>query len=136
MVDCVEPSAGTLVGLATTVEAAAEVGPARLFSLKVTLVKLPEEAVIAYVTAVVLAVKTGAVARPLPFVVAVVTPPANVPLAPELGTAKLTTVPNTGLPNASSTVTPNGVVKAVPIVALWGVPAVADMVAAGPATIV
>src|SRR5260370_600268 len=72
-----------------------------------------------------LAVKTGAVATPWAFVAAVFTPPANVPLAPLAGAAKVTSAPLTGLFTASFTVACSGVANAVLKAALCGVPAVA-----------
>src|SRR5215472_5918278 len=51
-----------------------------------------------------LAVKTAEVATPEAFVTAVVTPPANVPLAPLAGAAKVTVTPFTGLFPESGTV--------------------------------
>ena len=82
------------------------------------------------------AVKTAAVATPDPFVVAVFTPPAKVPLAPLPGAANVTIAPLTGLLNESLTVACNCVANAVLIVALCGVPAVAVMLAAAPAKFV
>jgi len=58
-----------------------------------------------YEPGVVFAVKTAAVAMPLEFVVAVVTPPAKVPVAPEVGAAKVTVIPLTGLLPLSLTIT-------------------------------
>lgn len=82
-----------------------------------------------------LAVKTGAVATPLAFVVAVLTPPAKVPLGPFPGAAKVTVTALTGLLAASRTVTCNPVANAVLIVAFCGVPAVAVTLAGGPVTV-
>jgi hypothetical protein len=79
-----------------------------------------------------LAVNAAAVATPLVFVVAVFTPPANVPLAPDPGAVNVTTTPPTGFPRASVTVACRFVAKGVPACALWGVPAVAAMFAAPP----
>src|SRR5690349_1763233 len=76
----------------------------------------------------------AAVATPDAFVVAVVTPPANVPLAPLPGAAKVTVAPLTGLLNESFTVACSCVANAVFTVALCGVPAVAVIVAGTPAT--
>src|SRR5215467_2120129 len=83
-----------------------------------------------------LAVKTEAVATPDAFVVAVFTPPANVPLAPLPGAANVTVTPLTGLPPASFTVAWNCTAYAAPTVALCGVPAVAVMLAAAPVRLV
>jgi len=85
---------------------------------------------------VVLAVNTAEVATPLPFVVAVFTPPANVPPAPLDGAVKVTVAPLTGLLPASFTVATSGAANAVLIVALCGVPLVAVMLAADPALLV
>src|SRR5438045_273876 len=82
----------------------------------------------------VLAVRTGAVATPDEFVVAVVTPPANVPLAPPPGSVNVTVAPLTGLLNESLTVACNCVANAVFTVALCGVPAVAVILAGLPVT--
>jgi hypothetical protein len=49
-------------------------------------------------------VNTAEVATPLPFVIAVLTPPANVPLAPLPGAVNVTVTPGTGLLEASLTV--------------------------------
>ncbi len=51
-----------------------------------------------------LAVKTAAVASPDAFVVAVVIPPANVPLGPLVGAVIVTVTPLTGLLKESFTV--------------------------------
>ncbi len=83
-----------------------------------------------------MAVKTGAVAMPEAFVTAVLTPPANVPLAPLPGAAKVTVTPLTPLPNESFTVACSCVANAVLIEALCGVPAVAVMLVAAPARLV
>src|ERR1700676_155599 len=79
-----------------------------------------------------LAVNNAAVATPLAFVVAVLTPPAKVPLGPEPGGENVTTTPLTGLFPASVTVATNNAAKAVLIGALCGVPLVAVTLAAGP----
>ena len=79
-----------------------------------------------------LAVKTGAVATPLVFVVAVFTPPANVPLAPLVGAVNVTTTPLTGLFPESVTVATNGAPNAVLIVALCPDPLVTTTFAADP----
>jgi hypothetical protein len=85
----------------------------------------------------VLAVNTAEVATPLALVTAVFVPPANVPLAPVCaGAMNVTVTPETGLFPESFTVAWSAVVKAVPIVALCGVPAVAVIVAAEPAVLV
>ena len=76
--------------------------------------------------------KVAEVATPLALVVAVLTPPANVPLAPLAGALKVTVTPLNGLPPLSFTVAAKGAENAVPIVALCGVPLVAVMEAAGP----
>jgi hypothetical protein len=78
--------------------------------------------------AVLLAVNTGAVATPLLFVIAVFTPPANVPLAPDPGAAKVTFTPLTGLSLAFFTVPCSWTAYAAPMTAFCGVPAVAVIV--------
>src|SRR5215472_10066472 len=81
----------------------------------------------------VLAVNTAAVATPEAFVVAVVTPPANAPLAPLPGAAKVTVAPLTGLLRESLTVACSCTAKPELTVALCGVPAVAAILAGMPA---
>jgi hypothetical protein len=81
-------------------------------------------------------VKVTDVATPLAFVVAVVTPPANVPLAPLPGAVNVTVTPGTGLLEASLTVAWNAEPNGLPTVALCGVPPVAVMDAAVPAVLV
>jgi hypothetical protein len=83
--------------------------------------------------AVALAVNATEVATPEAFVVAVLTPPANVPLAPEAGGVNVTTTPLTGLFPESVTVATNGAANAVLIATLCGVPLVAVTLAAAPA---
>src|SRR5207302_143916 len=76
---------------------------------------------------------------PLPSVVPVMVVPLllNVPLAPVIaGAVKVTTTPETGLLPASRTVTTSALPKAVLMVALWGVPEVAAMLAGVPAVLV
>jgi hypothetical protein len=73
---------------------------------------------------VVLAVNTGAVATPLEFVVAVFTPPAKVPLAPDAGAENVTVTPLVGVPFVV-TVAASCVVNAAPTAALCGVPTLA-----------
>jgi hypothetical protein len=81
----------------------------------------------------VFAVSVGAVATPLLLVVAVaVADPAKVAVAPLLGAVNVTVNPLTGLLAMSNTVACNPVAKAVAKPALWGVPAVAAMLAAMP----
>jgi hypothetical protein len=86
-------------------------------------------------------VNADPVATPLALVVAVKTvpplvPPANVPLAPLEGEVNVTVALLTRFPLASFTVAVIAVVKAVPIVALCGVPDVAVMLAGAPALLV
>ena len=78
--------------------------------------------------------KTGEVAIPDALVVAVFTPPANVPLAPLDGTVNVTVKPLNGLLKESFTVTCNCVANAVLMFALCGVPAEAVMLEGNPAT--
>ena len=80
-----------------------------------------------------LAVNTAEVATPLAFVTAVLTPPANVPLAPVCaGAVNVTVTPETGLLLASFTVACNVDANAVPTAVLCGVPADAVMLAGVP----
>lgn len=79
-----------------------------------------------------LAENVAEVATPLAFVVAVFTPPANVPLAPLAGGVKVITTPPTGLFPESVTVATSGAAKAVLIATLCGVPLVAVTFAAAP----
>jgi hypothetical protein len=86
--------------------------------------------------AVEFAVKAAEVATPLAFDVAVLTPPANVPLAPLPGAVNVTTTPLTRLLNESFTVACSGVANTVLMDALWGVPADAVMLEGAPARLV
>ena len=79
---------------------------------------------------------TADVATPLLFVVAVFTPPAKLPLAPDAGAVNVTVTPCTGLPPLSFTVATSGAANAVLIAALCGVPLVAVIDAAAPAVLV
>lgn len=73
-----------------------------------------------------LAVKAGAMATPeVPAMAVTVNEPLKLPLAPLAGAAKVTIAPLTGLLFESLTLAWSGVAKAVPTVALCGVPAVA-----------
>ena len=76
---------------------------------------------------VAFAVKAADVATPEPLVMAVVTPPANVPEAPVAGAVNVTVTPAIPLPFDVVTVAINRFVKAVLTVALCGVPPVACM---------
>jgi hypothetical protein len=82
--------------------------------------------------AVAFAVNVAEVATPLAFVVAVFTPPANVPLAPLVGAVNVTNTPLTGLFPASVTVATKGAANAVLIAVLCPDPLVATTLAAGP----
>src|SRR3954471_2872253 len=81
------------------------------------------------------ALKLGAVATPLALVTTVADPP-NAPLGPLPGAANVTETPETGLPAASFTVACSAVANTALTTALWGVPAVAVMLAADPAVFV
>jgi hypothetical protein len=83
-----------------------------------------------------LAVKTADVATPLALVVAVLIPPANVPLAPLAGGVNVTTTPLTGLLPASVTVATKGAANAVLIAVLCPEPLVTATLAAAPALFV
>ena len=76
------------------------------------------------------------VATPLALVVAVFTPPANVPLAPPVGGVNVTTTPLTGLFPESVTVATNGAANAVLIVALCPDPLVTTILAGAAAKFV
>src|SRR6266699_6123003 len=86
--------------------------------------------------AVEFAVNVADVATPLAFVVAVFTPPANVPLAPLPGGVNVTTTPLTRLFPASVTVATNGAANVVLIVALCPEPLLTATLAAGPVRLV
>ena len=81
-----------------------------------------------------MAVNVGATATPLLPVVAlaVVSPPANVPLGPLDGAANVTGIPLMGFPLESVTVAASAVGNAVFTLALWGVPAEAAILGALP----
>src|SRR5258708_222278 len=78
--------------------------------------------------AVLLAVKIAAVATPCALVTAVLTPPANVPLAPLVGAVKVTVTPLTGLLDASLTVSCSCVANVLLIDPLWCGPLVATII--------
>jgi len=81
----------------------------------------------------------GAEATPLEFVVTVIVAVLllNLPLAPEPGAVNVTLTPETGLLEASSTVTASAVANAVLTVAVCGVvPALAVIELAAPAVLV
>jgi len=85
---------------------------------------------------VALAVNVAEVATPLALVVAVLTPPAKVPLAPLVGAANVTTTPFNGLLPESVTVATNGAANAVLIAALCPEPLVTTTLDAGPGVFV
>jgi hypothetical protein len=115
----------------------AEADPARFDSAKLAGVPTPAAAAdTVNAPALPFAVKTADVATPAAFVVAVLIPPVNDPLAPLPGAVNVTSTPLTGLLLASLTVATNGAAKAVLIVAFCGVPLVALIDAAAPATLV
>src|ERR1700722_10845236 len=111
-------------------------------SAKTALVATPAtEALTLYAPPVALAVNAGAVATPLELVVTVIVvpplvPPVKVPLAPLAGAVNVTEAPLTRFPPLSFTVACKAVGKAVVTGALCGVPAVAVIVAGGPARLV
>jgi hypothetical protein len=82
------------------------------------------------------AVNVCEVATPLESVVAVLIPPANVPLAPEDGALNVTTTLLTGFPPLSDTVATSGAANAAPSVALCGVPLFTVIEAAVPTVFV
>jgi hypothetical protein len=79
-------------------------------------------------------VNAAEVATPLALVVAVSTPPANVPLAPVVGTSNVTSAPLTGFMLPSTTVATSGAANAALTVALCGVPLVAAIAISAPVT--
>jgi hypothetical protein len=88
--------------------------------------------------AVLLAVNVGARATPFEsvFIVADVTGPGKVPLAPLVGAVNVTATPETGFPPLSVAFACRAVPNAVPIVVLCPEPAVATMFAGGTARFV
>jgi hypothetical protein len=120
---CPEPLVAVTFAAAPTVfvsEKSADVAPV---ALATTLYGPP---------AVAFAVNVADVATPLAFVVAVFTPPANVPLAPLAGGVNVTTTPLTGLFPESVTVATRGAANAVLIVAFCPEPLVTATFAAAP----
>jgi len=112
-------------------------GPVRLVNEKLAEVAPDALATTLYGPPTVeLAVNVADVATPVALVVAVVTPPANVPLAPLAGAVNVTTTPLTRLLKESFTVACSGVANAVLMDALWGVPADAVMLEGAPARLV
>jgi len=112
-----------------------DAGPGLLVSEKAAFAVTPlTEALTIYAPAVVFAVKAGALATPLAFVVAwaVVTLPGKVPLAPLVGAVNVTVALFIGFPPLSFTVACSSVWKAFPTVALWVAPPVAVIEFAGP----
>ena len=89
----------------------------------------PLVAVIVFDPAVVPKVQLPTVAIPLAFVVAV----NIVPEPPPVATAKVTDTPDTGLFDASLTITLGAVLTDVPTVALWPSPALIAILLAAPA---
>jgi hypothetical protein len=83
-----------------------------------------------------LAVNTAEIATPDALVVAVLTPPVNVPLAPLVGAVNVTIEPLTALPPESFTVATSGNAKALLITAVCGVPLVAEIVDVVPPVLV
>lgn len=84
----------------------------------------------------VFATKVGAVATPVAFVVAVVTPPAKLPDGPLVGAVKVTTAPGYGLPVASVTFTANGTAKLAPTGVNCGDAPVTATMAVGPVVVI
>lgn len=101
---------------------------ALLVRAKLAVLEMPlTPAVTVKLPGVAFAVKTGDVATPELLVVAVGTPPANVPEAPLAGALNATVTPAIPLPFDVVTVATNRFAKAVLTVALCGVPPVACM---------
>jgi hypothetical protein len=124
---CPEPLVAVTFAAAPTVFVSEKLADVAPVALATTLYGPP---------AVAFAVNVADVATPLALVVAVFTPPANVPLAPLAGGVNVTTTPLTGLLPASVTVATRGAANAVLIVAFCGVPLVAATFAAAPALFV
>lgn len=113
--------------------------PPLLVSEKLAGTKTPEAAALTvYAPVVLFAVKTGDVATPEAFVIAValVPLPEKLPLAPKSGAANVTDTPLTGFPPASLTVATSGAANAVPTAVPCPLPLVAVMEAAPPAELV
>lgn len=87
----------------------------------------PTEAITWYEPVIEFAVNTADVARPLASVIAVLRPPAKVPLGPEEGAVNVTVTPLTGLPCTSVTFAISGLLNAVVVWALCGVPPAATI---------
>ncbi len=101
-------------------------GPALFVNAKAACATTPTTlAFTLYVPALLLAVNAADVASPFSSVVAVFTPPANVPLAPLPGTLNVTTTPAIGLPLPSVTFATRGRPKAVLMSVFCGVPLLA-----------
>jgi hypothetical protein len=100
-----------------------------LVRIKVAGDRFAADAVTEYVPVIVLAIKTGAVAIPRPFVTAVaeLAPPTNVALAPLEGVVKVTAMPLTGEADASSTCACKAPANAVPSIANCEAPPTAVM---------
>ena len=114
-------------------------GAARLFvNEKEAGVNSPTAAVTTYLPTVALAVRDDEMAMPWLLVAAVFVklPPLKLALAPLKGALKVTDAFGMGLPYASFTVAANGAPNAVSTIALWGVPPVAVIEAAGPGVFV
>ncbi len=87
-----------------------------------------------YAPAVPFAVNVAEVAIPEALVTAVVTPPANVPLAPPPGAANVTVTPLSGLDPESFTMTTSGAPNAALTAAVWADPLITATVAGPPLT--
>ena len=112
--------------------------PAALVRLKFCVVRPAEAADTLYGPPAMLLAVNGAEATPLEFVdtVMVAVLLLNLPLAPEPGAVNVTLTPDTGLLDASSTVTASAFPNAVPTVAVCGVvPALAVIELAAPAVL-
>lgn len=120
--------------LVTTMDA----GLLAVFVSEKVVLRFATEALTLYAPAVPFDVKTGEVAMPDAFVVAVavVPPPANVPLAPLPGAENVTVAPLTGFPPLSLTIALNGATNAVLMAVVCPLPDDTAMDAAVPAVIV
>jgi hypothetical protein len=126
-----------LIAVDCGVPAVAEIwagAPAVFVRAKVAPVTVPALALTRYDPTIVFAVNPIE-AMPAAFVTAVLMPPLNVPLGPDAGALNVTVTPGTPVPDESVTRADSDVAKAVPTVALCGVPPAADTFAGAWATL-
>jgi hypothetical protein len=122
----------SVVGEATTVDWLALTVPVMAVAVKVTglPVSVPEVAVSVFVPAVVPSVQLVTAAIPL---LPVRTTVVGTTVPPPEATANVTLVPDTGLLNASRTITAGGIATVAPTVALWLFPVLTAIDAAAAA---